>query len=161
MLLITLCPGATTTLDRSSRLSDRTVSWFLHYCGLCRSQVLSDEVILSVMSKELERAMNGCSIVSPHCSSLLNTTVFDSVRFVMFTVMRKSVRVLRFTQMVLCVMVRWVGERVQRTRQHNKKYRRSFALSASAQGLNFAKGGWRGPTRGVIEDWAASSLPTY
>jgi len=31
MLLITVCPGAKTTLDRSSRLSDRTVSWFLHY----------------------------------------------------------------------------------------------------------------------------------
>jgi len=34
---------------------------------------------LSVMSKELERAMNGCVIVSPHCSLLLNTTVFDNV----------------------------------------------------------------------------------
>jgi len=34
---------------------------------------------LSVMSKELERSMNGCGIASPHCSLLLNTTVFDSV----------------------------------------------------------------------------------
>jgi len=31
MLLITVCPEATTTLDRSSRLSDRTVSWLYHY----------------------------------------------------------------------------------------------------------------------------------